>query len=274
MMAALEAPLVLVVEDEPEVAAVISEILRTRFRVEVARDGEEGLARAHALQPDLVVMDVFLPRLDGLDAAVALKSAADTAAIPVILLSAHQGVSDKVRALNLGAVDYLGKPFQALELLLRVERALKQRKTELDLQRSLSVLRRGGNDPETGMLDQVGFLTRLEQELARAKRYGRLLSVAVLRPLASPGAKTQAAAALVRQRARAADVVANLGDGLLAILLPESAPDAVRLQLARVFPEVRAATGVAYTSAVAEPSAAGQNAAAALEALIQSAGGR
>lgn len=68
-------------------------------------------------------MDVFLPKLDGLDAAMALKSSSDTAHIPVILLSAHQGVADKVRALNLGAVDYMAKPFNAVELLNRTERA-------------------------------------------------------------------------------------------------------------------------------------------------------
>ncbi len=125
-----EQPRVLVVEDEPEIAAVLVEVLRSRYRVDVARDGAEGLARARSSKPDLVVMDVFLPKLDGLDAAVALKSSSDTASIPVILLSAHQGVADKVRALNLGAVDYMSKPFNAMELLTRTERALKLRKAE------------------------------------------------------------------------------------------------------------------------------------------------
>ncbi|MHB8873046.1 MAG: ATP-binding protein [Myxococcaceae bacterium] len=272
-VAEAQAPLVLVVEDEPEVAAVISEILRTRFRVDLARDGEEALAKTHALHPDLVVMDVFLPKLDGLDAVMALKSASDTSDIPVILLSAHQGVSDKVRALNLGAVDYMGKPFQALELLSRVERALRLKDTESELQRSLSLLRRGGNDPETGLLDRAGFLARVEQELSRAKRYARPLSLAVLRPAGAPGDKTRDAALLLRRRARAPDVLCHLGDGVIAILLPESPPEAVRRVLARLLPEVQAETGVAYGSSVAEVVTPGQTAESVLDGLLKVARG-
>src|SRR4030095_14398083 len=84
-------PRVLIVEDEPDIAAVLEGILRKRYRVEVARDGR--------------------------DAALSLKASSDTADIPVILVSAQVGVADRVRALNLGAVDYLAKPFHASELL-------------------------------------------------------------------------------------------------------------------------------------------------------------
>src|SRR5712664_4225557 len=177
-----ELPRVLVVEDEPEVAAVVSEILRSRYRVDVARDGAEGVAKARGLHPDLIVMDVFLPKLDGLDAAVALKSSSDTADIPVILLSAHQGVADKVRALSLGAVDYMSKPFQALELLGRAERAIELCNTQKELQRSTALLRKTGSDPETGMFDRSGLLNRLGHELSRSQRYRRPLSMAVLVP--------------------------------------------------------------------------------------------
>lgn len=215
-------PLVLVVEDEPEVAAVVAEILRSRYRVEVARDGAEGVAKTRALKPDLVVMDVFLPRLDGLDAASALKASSDTTDIPVILLSAHQGVADKLRALNLGAVDYLAKPFQALELLACAERALKLKRTERELQRSQSLLRQVGSDPETGQLDRAGFLVRLEQELARAQRYHRPLTLAALRPAGPCGDKLRSISIRLRQALRAPDVVGHLGDGLFAVALPES----------------------------------------------------
>ncbi|MGZ3461690.1 MAG: ATP-binding protein, partial [Archangium sp.] len=174
-----EQPRVLVVEDEPEIAAVLVEVLRSRYRVDVARDGAEGLARARSSKPDLVVMDVFLPKLDGLDAAVALKSSSDTAGIPVILLSAHQGVADKVRALNLGAVDYMSKPFNAMELLGRTERALKLRKAENELERTSSLTRRNGNDPLTGLYDRRGLMLRLDHEVSRGRRYSRPVSLAV-----------------------------------------------------------------------------------------------
>ena len=252
-----DAPRVLVVEDEPEVAAVVAEILRSRYRVEVARDGAEGLAKARALMPDLVVMDVFLPRLDGLDAAAALKGSTDTADIPVILLSAHQGVADKLRALNLGAVDYLAKPFQALELLACADRALKLRKTEQELARSQSLLRLVGNDPDTGLLDRDGFISRLGQELSRARRYGRPLSIAVLRPVEGLPDGHRAVAAHLRQALRSSDVVGHLGGGLFVLALPECAVPEAEGSLARVLPLVETEHAVRFAPTVCAPGEGG-----------------
>ncbi|HYV44846.1 MAG TPA: ATP-binding protein [Myxococcaceae bacterium] len=238
---------VLVVEDEPQIAAVLEEILRSRYRVEVARDGAEGLAKARALHPDLVVMDVFLPKLDGLDAAVALKSTPDTADIPVILISAHQGVAEKVRALNLGAIDYMHKPFQALELLTRTERALSLRNAEREVERSHNLLRRAGSDPETGLFDRVGLIARLEQERSRAKRYGRPLSLAVMQPGTAPMKDViRGGATMVRARLRAPDVVGHLGSGVLGVALPECAPEGARTVLGRLLPELQELTAVRY----------------------------
>src|SRR5262249_35859385 len=226
---------------------VLEEILRSRYRVEVARDGAEGLAKARALHPDLVVMDVFLPKLDGLDAAVALKSTPDTADIPVILLSAHQGVAEKVRALNLGAIDYMHKPFQALELLTRTDRALTLRNAERELERSQNLLRRAGSDPETGLFDRIGLVARLEQERSRAKRYGRPLSLAGMQPSIAPIKDLPGGgASLVRARLRAPDVVGHIGSGVLGVALPECAPEAARTVLGRLLPELQELTSVNY----------------------------
>lgn len=235
---------VLVVEDEPEVASIVAEILRSRYKVEIARDGAEGVAKARAQKPDLVVMDVFLPKMDGLDAAVALKSSSDTADVPVILLSAHQGVSDKVRALNLGAVDYLGKPFQALELLSRAERAIQLSRTESELARSLHLLKHSGRDPLTGLLDRRGFLSRLDQEASRSRRYGRMLSVALLRAERSIPDRARAVGLLVRDRLRAPDVVAHLGEGVFALVLPECSAASAKRVLFRLAPEIEKTAGV------------------------------
>lgn len=231
---------VLVVEDEPQIAAVIEEILKSRYRVEVARDGAEGLAKARALHPDLVLMDVFLPKLDGLDAAVALKSTPDTADIPVILLSARKGVAEKVRALNLGAIDYMHKPFQALELLSRVDRALTLRNAERQLERSRNLLRRAGNDPDTGLFDLSGLVSRLEQEQSRSQRYERSLSLAVLHP-ARPLSMTRIreGASYIRAQLRAPDVVGHLGNGVYGVVLPECAPEGARTVLGRLLPELQ-----------------------------------
>jgi len=237
---------------------VLEEILKSRYRVEVARDGAEGLAKARALHPDLVVMDVFLPKLDGLDAAVALKSTPDTADIPVILLSAHQGVAEKVRALNLGAIDYMHKPFQALELLTRTERALTLRNAERELERSQHLLRRAGNDPETGQFDRVGLVTRLEQERSRSKRYGRPLSLAVLKPSAvPPSEQIRSGASLVRSRVRSPDLVGHLGGGTYVVALPECTPEHARTVLGRLIPELQEQLSITYRIRVVDLMAYG-----------------
>jgi len=250
-----EQPRVLVVEDEPEIAAVLVEVLRSRYRVEVARDGAEGLARARSARPDLVVMDVFLPKLDGLDAAVALKSSTDTASIPVILLSAHQGVADKVRALNLGAVDYMSKPFNAMELLARTERALKVRQGARDLVRTSTLMRRTGNDPLTGLFDRRGFMLRLDHEVSRGRRYSRPVSLALLRPEGPVLPENLLSVQeLLRGKLRAQDILGHLGEGVLAVVLPECNVEAGRSVIGRLIPDIIQQTGTEYRSAVADVS--------------------
>jgi two-component system, sensor histidine kinase ChiS len=231
-----EQPRVLIVEDEPDIAAVLEGILRKRYRVDVARDGREGVAKTHALHPDLVVMDVFLPYMDGLDAVMSLKASSDTADIPVILVSAQVGVADRVRALNLGAVDYLAKPFHASELLERTERALR-------------IDRRPGvegptltSDSETGLLDRRGLVARLTQEAARARRYGRPLALAVARTDTEHPELLRTVAARMRERLRQPDVLAHLGHGTFAALLPECTSDQARTVFGRVESDLRAST--------------------------------
>jgi two-component system sensor histidine kinase ChiS len=231
-----EQPRVLIVEDEPDIAAVLEGILRKRYRVEVARDGREGVAKTHALHPDLVVMDVFLPYMDGLDAVMSLKASSDTADIPVILVSAQVGVADRVRALNLGAVDYLAKPFHASELLERTERALRlDRRPGLEGPTLTS-------DSETGLLDRRGLVARLTQEAARARRYGRPLALAVARTDTEHPELLRTVAARMRERLRQPDVLAHLGHGTFAALLPECTSDQARTVFGRVESDLRAST--------------------------------
>jgi signal transduction histidine kinase/DNA-binding response OmpR family regulator len=244
-----EQPRVLIVEDEPDIAAVLEGILRKRYRVEVARDGREGVAKVHALHPDLVVMDVFLPHLDGLDAVISLKASSDTADIPVILVSAQVGVADRVRALNLGAVDYLAKPFHASELLQRAERALSGRPTaaaqETEAPSPVA-------DAETGLLDRRGLVARLTQEAARARRYGRPLSLAVARTDAVHPELLRTAAARMRERLRQLDVLAHLGQGTFAALLPECTSEQALAVFGRVESDLRTSTSLHCEVEVAE----------------------
>ncbi|MBM4381409.1 MAG: response regulator, partial [Deltaproteobacteria bacterium] len=213
-------PRVLLLEDDAETAALVSRTLRGRYRLETVRDGREGLARARSLAPDIILLDAFLPGMDGLDVVAALRSSADTAAIPVVLISSHPDLSEKLQGLQLGAgVDYQGKPFQPVELLARVERALRLREAERALERSRLLLRHAGRDPSTGLLDREGLAGRVVEEYARAQRHGRHLALV---RLAVPTLEPGPAAHAIRQNLRAHDVVAHLGDGRFALALPET----------------------------------------------------
>jgi signal transduction histidine kinase/DNA-binding NarL/FixJ family response regulator len=260
-----ELPRVLVVEDEPEVAAVVSEILRTRYRVEIARDGAEGVAKARMLEPDLIVMDVFLPKLDGLDAAVALKSSTDTAGIPLILLSAHQNIAEKVRALNLGATDYVTKPFQALELLARAARAIQSGREGADEPGGVPCSEPG---LEPWLLDRAGLLKRLEQEISRSMRYQRPLSLAVLFPQKPLGEGVHSCAGLIRSRLRAPDLLAQLEGGSFALVLPESPLGAARGICTRIVPELYRLTGVVFKNKAVDLAKDGRSAADVLDQLV------
>jgi two-component system alkaline phosphatase synthesis response regulator PhoP len=115
---------VLVVDDEPRIAAIAADYLRhAGFAVLTAGDGAEALAVARAKQPDLVVLDLGLPRLDGLDVARTLR--AETA-VPIVMLTARVEESDRLLGLELGADDYITKPFSPRELVARVRAVLRR----------------------------------------------------------------------------------------------------------------------------------------------------
>jgi two-component system KDP operon response regulator KdpE len=113
---------VLVVDDEPALLRTVSANLNRRgFRVDLAQNGEQAIARAEE-HPDLIVLDLGLPDLDGLDVIRQVRARSDT---PIIVLSARDTEREKVRALEIGADDYLTKPFGVDELVARVRVALR-----------------------------------------------------------------------------------------------------------------------------------------------------
>jgi signal transduction histidine kinase/ligand-binding sensor domain-containing protein/CheY-like chemotaxis protein len=121
------APLLLVVEDNHAVRDYLHQLFATHYRVLVAVDGEEGLTMARAQQPDLVISDVMMPRLDGVSMCSQLKSDIETSHLPVILLTARTGQMFRVEGLETGADAYVTKPFSPYELRLRVRNLLAAR---------------------------------------------------------------------------------------------------------------------------------------------------
>jgi two-component system alkaline phosphatase synthesis response regulator PhoP len=115
---------VLVVDDEPQIAAIARDYLtRAGFTVTVARDGTSGLEMARQNQPDLVVLDLGLPRLDGLAVARALRRDSD---VPIIMLTARVDETDRLAGFEVGADDYITKPFSPRELVARVSSVLRR----------------------------------------------------------------------------------------------------------------------------------------------------
>jgi DNA-binding response OmpR family regulator len=117
---------ILVVEDDEEIAQVLQRSLRMEgYEVKLAADGVQGLEEAHAFLPDLIVLDLGLPRLDGVDVAKRLREGGDE--VPILILTARDALESRVEGLDVGADDYLVKPFERQELLARMRAMLRRR---------------------------------------------------------------------------------------------------------------------------------------------------
>jgi two-component system phosphate regulon response regulator PhoB len=123
------APEVLVVEDEPDIRAlIVHHLTADGFRCRTAGDGAEALARLRAGVPDLVVLDLMLPGIDGLELTRRVRAEPAWAGLPIIMLTAKADEVDRVVGLEMGADDYIAKPFSPKELLARVRAVLRRAK--------------------------------------------------------------------------------------------------------------------------------------------------
>ena len=115
---------ILVVEDERNIASFVSMYLKNaRYHVEIARDGTEALQKADSTKPDLVVLDLMLPDIDGLEVCRQIRSSSD---VPILMLTARDDDVDKIVGLEVGADDYLTKPFNPRELVARIKSILRR----------------------------------------------------------------------------------------------------------------------------------------------------
>ena len=163
---------ILVIDDSPDIHALLAARLRPEnLDLHAAIDGPEGIRKARELQPDLILLDVDLPEMSGYEVCRRLKEDPLTASLQIIFLSGDGQSISKVQGLDLGAVDYVTKPFEAAELRARVRAALRTRRYQELLSQRAQI------DGLTGIWNRSYFDRRLAEEIAAARRYKRELSL-------------------------------------------------------------------------------------------------
>ncbi len=168
-----ERGVVLVVDDDAAARQALCELLSARFDAHGAGDGEQALELARKLRPSLILLDVFLPQLDGMAAYTALRQDARTRGIPVIFISG-QREDLPARCLELGGADFVSKPVQPRELMARIDRTLRERKERSELEELAQT------DGLTGLANFRALRNHFDQEYRRAVRYHYPISVVML----------------------------------------------------------------------------------------------
>ncbi len=236
------APVILVADDEPVNLALIKRRLEwEHYVIHTAQDGGEAVTRAREVLPDLIILDVMMPVLDGLQACRLLKDEGETRDIPVIFLSALDDMETKVNGLSAGANDYISKPFSAEELVARVGVAIRLKRERDRLRLSAEEARRKAEDASaksmtdalTGLLNRYGLHGSLQRQLAEARRYDRPLSCLLLDidhfklvndtyGHAAGDTALMQVARVLSEAVRGSDVVCRYGGEEFLVLAPET----------------------------------------------------
>jgi two-component system, cell cycle response regulator len=162
---------VLIIDDDPDALMVAkARLSKEGLEIVCAQGGLPGLKAARAEEPDLILLDLDMPDLSGFDVCRSLKSDGELCMIPVLFLSSSTTAEDKIAGLDLGAVDYVTKPFDAFELRARVRAALRTKHLQDMLFEHAHI------DPLTGLPNRRALMERLQQEWARIERHGGQLS--------------------------------------------------------------------------------------------------
>jgi two-component system cell cycle response regulator len=226
---------ILAVDDDEHTRALLQDLVTgLGHTCSLAVDGHDALRKVAELQPDLILLDLMMPGLDGFSVLERLRADPAHATTPVILITALGDIDGKIRGLELGADDYLTKPFKLFELSARVNAALALQRFRKQLEQAESQLAEArGKDPVTGAGTYSHLRDALEYEMARARRYSRPLS-AVLLGVDGLGDLRRAAgsevtarvlaqvAASFRKGMRESDRLFRLDEDEFVLLLPET----------------------------------------------------
>ncbi|HQV31511.1 MAG TPA: hybrid sensor histidine kinase/response regulator [Calditrichia bacterium] len=156
----LEEALILIVDDTPKNIQLLGSVLKQYgFRVAIAVNGKQTLEFIQKRQPDLILLDVMMPDMDGFTVCEAIKKNPDTAEIPVIFLTAKTENEDKLRGFEVGGADYIAKPFQSEEVIARVN-------THLKLKRTTEILRDNAQNLEEMLAERTAQLIQSERHAA------------------------------------------------------------------------------------------------------------
>jgi diguanylate cyclase (GGDEF)-like protein len=233
---------ILVADDEPINRSLIQRRLeRAGYHVLTAQNGQEAVEKTRERLPDLVLLDIMMPVMDGLEACRLIKEDAATQDIPVIFLSARDETEVKVSGLNLGANDYISKPFKAEELLARVDVAMRMKRERDALRMSAEeawaqselAQEKAITDPLTGVLNRHEMLHSLGREHAEARRYSRPLACLMFdldnfkaindtHGHAAGDAALKQVANILIETVRRSDMVFRYGGDEFLALLPET----------------------------------------------------
>jgi diguanylate cyclase (GGDEF)-like protein len=166
---------VLVVDDSQEVVKLLAAALGQQgYEVSVARDGCEALAMAAADRPDVILLDITLPGMDGIKVCRRLKADDELRMVPIIFVTANDREADMVDGLDAGGDDYVVKPFNSHVLAARIRAALRIKRLE-DL-----LVEQSQIDPLTGLRNRRALMERLEHEWAHVQRHGRRLALVMV----------------------------------------------------------------------------------------------
>lgn len=222
-------PSILIIDDIPtNLDVLVASLQEENMELTVALSGKDGLRLAQELQPDLILLDIMMPVMDGYETAKRLKAHSETTDIPIIFLSAKDDEYDVEQGLLLGAVDYISKPFSMPILKARL-------RNHLDLQQKTKLLKElAYTDGLTQIANRRHFDCRLEQEWTRAQRNGSPLSLLMIDidhfkqfndcfgHSEGDLCLKQVANALSSVLNRTSDILARYGGEEFVVLLPET----------------------------------------------------